>query len=219
MNYTVHGILQARILGWAAFPFSRGSSQPRNQTQVSRIAGGFFTSWATREALQSQLPLSQKTQNINKWWKQYCKKFDKDLKNGPHPKKKKKAEEGLNVEERPGKQSYWLADYTQCWLCLSSAQGGENWVWRYLCLMGLLTVDSLVHALWRFPCFLSYFFFFPIIFGCTGSLLLCGLSSSCGKWGLLSCFAAQASHCGGFPCCRAQALGRVDLRSCDLQAQ
>jgi len=46
----VHGILQARILEWIAFPFSRGSSQPRDQTQVSRIAGGFFTSWATREA-------------------------------------------------------------------------------------------------------------------------------------------------------------------------
>ena len=46
----VHGILQARILEWVAFPFSRGSSQPRDQTQVFRIAGGFFTSWATREA-------------------------------------------------------------------------------------------------------------------------------------------------------------------------
>ena len=34
---------------WVAFPFSRGSSQPRDQTQVSCIAGGFFTSWATRE--------------------------------------------------------------------------------------------------------------------------------------------------------------------------
>src|SRR5574340_498439 len=34
MDYTVHGILQARILQWVAFPFSRGSSQPRNQTQV-----------------------------------------------------------------------------------------------------------------------------------------------------------------------------------------
>ena len=45
--YTVHGILQARILEWVAFPFSRGSSQPRDRTQVSRIAGGFFTSWAT----------------------------------------------------------------------------------------------------------------------------------------------------------------------------
>ena len=50
MDYTVHGILQARILEWLAVPFSRGSSQPRDWTQVSRIAGRFFTSWATREA-------------------------------------------------------------------------------------------------------------------------------------------------------------------------
>ena len=49
-DYPVHGILQARILEWVAFPFSRGSSQPRDRTQVSQIAGGFFTSWATREA-------------------------------------------------------------------------------------------------------------------------------------------------------------------------
>ena len=40
----VHGILQARILEWVAFPFSRGSSQPRDRTQVSHIVGGFFTS-------------------------------------------------------------------------------------------------------------------------------------------------------------------------------
>ena len=50
MDYTVHGIFQARILEWVAFPFSRGWSQPRDQTQVSDIAGGFFTSGATREA-------------------------------------------------------------------------------------------------------------------------------------------------------------------------
>ena len=43
MDYTVHGILQARILERVAFPFSRGSSQPRDQTQISRIAGRFFT--------------------------------------------------------------------------------------------------------------------------------------------------------------------------------
>ena len=47
----VHGTLQARILEWVAVPFSRGSSQPRDRTQVSHIAGGLFTSWATREAL------------------------------------------------------------------------------------------------------------------------------------------------------------------------
>ena len=50
MDDTVHGILQARILERAAFPFSRGSSQPRDRTQVYLIEGRFFTSWATREA-------------------------------------------------------------------------------------------------------------------------------------------------------------------------
>ena len=50
MDYTIHGVLQARIPEWVAFPFSRGSSQPRDRTQVSHIAGRFFTSWATREA-------------------------------------------------------------------------------------------------------------------------------------------------------------------------
>ena len=50
MDYRVHGILQARILEWIAFPFSRGSSWPGDPTQVSHIAGRFFTSRATREA-------------------------------------------------------------------------------------------------------------------------------------------------------------------------
>ena len=43
-DYTIHGILWARILEWVDFPFSRGSSQSRNRTQVSCIAGRFFTS-------------------------------------------------------------------------------------------------------------------------------------------------------------------------------
>ena len=42
-----------RILEWVAYPFSRGSSQPRSQTGVSCIAGGFFISWATRGASSS----------------------------------------------------------------------------------------------------------------------------------------------------------------------
>ena len=48
---SVLGILQARILEWAAISFSRGSSQSRHETQVSHIAGRFFTIWATRKAL------------------------------------------------------------------------------------------------------------------------------------------------------------------------
>ena len=57
MDYTsppgssVHGVLQAKILEWIAILFSRGSSQPRDWTLVSCIAGGFFTLWATRETL------------------------------------------------------------------------------------------------------------------------------------------------------------------------
>ena len=51
MDYRVHGILQTRILRWVAFPLSRWSSQPRNQTQVSHTAGRFFINWAIREAL------------------------------------------------------------------------------------------------------------------------------------------------------------------------
>ena len=55
-DYTVHGILQARILEWVAFPFSRGSSQPRDRTQVSLIAGGFFTKshkWAEDSRIET----------------------------------------------------------------------------------------------------------------------------------------------------------------------
>ena len=47
---SVHGIFQAVVLEWIAISFSRGLSQPRDQTQVSRIAGRFFTVWVTRES-------------------------------------------------------------------------------------------------------------------------------------------------------------------------
>ena len=54
---SVHGILQARVLEWVAISFSRGSSRPRDQTQVSRIAGRRFNLWATKEALFYHLEL------------------------------------------------------------------------------------------------------------------------------------------------------------------
>ena len=68
MDYTVHGILQARILEWVAFPFSRGSSQPRVWIQVSHIAGGFFTRWATNIKYpinMKRYPFIWKRGNIN----------------------------------------------------------------------------------------------------------------------------------------------------------
>ena len=50
LGSSVHGILQAGLLEWVAFLFSRWSSQLRDQTQVSYIVGGFFTNWTTGEA-------------------------------------------------------------------------------------------------------------------------------------------------------------------------
>ena len=93
MDYTVHGILQARMLQWVAFPFSRASSQPRDWTQDSCIAGGFFTSWASREVkkktehqiidgagedswqslgLQDQTSQSKRKSTLNTPWKDWC---------------------------------------------------------------------------------------------------------------------------------------------------
>ena len=65
---SVHGILQARILQWVAVPFFRGSSQPRDQTQVSHIAGRLFTIWAKRKPILFQgQPEIRKTQSFYSW--------------------------------------------------------------------------------------------------------------------------------------------------------
>ena len=52
---SVRGILQARILEWVAFSFSRGSSQPRDRTWDSHIVGRFLIIWATRGAYSFHL--------------------------------------------------------------------------------------------------------------------------------------------------------------------
>ena len=50
---SIHEIFQARILGWGAISFSRGSSQPRDQTRVSRVADRLFIVLATKESVRS----------------------------------------------------------------------------------------------------------------------------------------------------------------------
>ena len=62
---SVHEILQARTLEWVATSFSRGSSRPRNQTQVSCIAGMFFTNWALREALLFNIVKAKNAKEID----------------------------------------------------------------------------------------------------------------------------------------------------------
>ena len=69
---SVHGILQARILEWVAVPFSRGSSQTRDQTQVSCTAGRFFTIWATREARSRAQSQELCRYSCGRWRREAC---------------------------------------------------------------------------------------------------------------------------------------------------
>ena len=62
---SVHGILHARILEWVAVPFSRESSQPRDQTQVSHIAGRSFNIWVTSEVVSGKLQYSNKCAKLS----------------------------------------------------------------------------------------------------------------------------------------------------------
>ena len=75
MDYIVHGILQARIPEWIAYPFSSGSSRSRNQTEVSYIADGFSVNWAIREACNN---IDEYQKHCGEWKKSmqktaYCK--------------------------------------------------------------------------------------------------------------------------------------------------
>ena len=73
---TVHGILQARILEWVAICFCRGCSWPRNWTQVSCIAGEFFTIWVTKEAWEIvYLAVQRETGTCWQWQSQYLSPF------------------------------------------------------------------------------------------------------------------------------------------------
>ena len=66
---SVHGIFQAKVLEWVAISFSRGSSWPRDRTQVSHIVDRCFTIWATREVPTHNSGVSLKT------WKIPCRHF------------------------------------------------------------------------------------------------------------------------------------------------
>ena len=68
LGFSVHGILQARILEWIAISFSRGSSRPRDRTRVSRIEGRCFNLWATREARGAQQMLLECLKNRTQIW-------------------------------------------------------------------------------------------------------------------------------------------------------
>ena len=76
-GFSIHEILQARRLEWIAISFSRGSSRPRDRTQVSRIGGRCFNLWATREAQMRRMEMPRAP--IRK----ACENHDSGFKNTP----------------------------------------------------------------------------------------------------------------------------------------
>ena len=66
MGSSILGDFPGKNTGWVAMPSSRESSQPRDQTQVSRIAGGFFTVWATRKAQTNYTSTKKKKKKTEK---------------------------------------------------------------------------------------------------------------------------------------------------------
>ena len=89
-SFSIHGILQARILEWVAISFSRGSSLPRDWTQVSCIADRLFTIWATREA-SSGIEIFKKSVSL---MRNFLKRFSSNIKINP------KEEDDIGVAER-----------------------------------------------------------------------------------------------------------------------
>ena len=88
MDYSIHGILQAKRLEWVAFPFSRGSSQPRDQTQVSHIAGGFLPAEPQGKPKmgtikdRNSMDLTE-TEDIKKRWQEYTEELYKKCLDDP----------------------------------------------------------------------------------------------------------------------------------------
>ena len=123
---SIHGIFQARILEWVPVPFSRGSSQFKDQTQVSHVAGGFFTSWATREAQEywSGYPVPSQqifpTQESN-WGLPHCRRILYQLSYKGSPTLIFLRKTLHNRVERAS----WLVTISTCW------EGGvpeEGWI-------------------------------------------------------------------------------------------
>ena len=140
MDYTVPEILQARILEWVAFPFSRGSSQHRDQTQVSCIAGRFSTSWDTREGQEylSAYPIPSPG----------------DLPNpGIEPESPTLEADSLPTE-LSGKPWYW-ACYWACYmaslvpqLVKSPSAMWETWVWSLARILGWVAIFFSIGSSW-----------------------------------------------------------------------
>ena len=124
---SVHGILQARILKWVANAFARGSSQPRDQTQVSCIVGGFFTIWTTREAPWYNVLTEWKYCSSRiPWWAYYLTEAQSVWNLTIAGYNVMCISEDLMIEEDNDNQSKLLCQWSLMSKCLSGSKPGKG---------------------------------------------------------------------------------------------
>ena len=150
---SVHGILQARTLQWAAISSSRGSPQPRDWSQVSGNAGIFFTVWATREAqwwwFQSTLYMVDffwgeteggrpcSLQDCSSWTQDWTKALDSEsAESWP-----------LDCEEIPSCFSYIHRNYSLNLVGLTNPSALSTWKWLRFWASGLANNKSIFSGL------------------------------------------------------------------------
>ena len=164
MDYTVHGILQARIREWVAFPFSSGSSQPRDRTRVSCVAGGFFTRWEWHIYIYMYIHIHLWPVHVDVWQKpsQCC--------NYPPIKKNLiKKKRGITVNREAGTQRMTFTTLSLDSCKLSTL---ESEIWREMPLRTGSSTDT-CKTRWEAGRLIS---FFGLFLGRSG-----GVSTDCRK--------------------------------------
>ena len=131
------GSLQARILEWVAMPSSRGSSQPRDWTQVSHIAGRFFTIWATRESHKSILPQGNSLL------------ADALFDHTADPKGVPCVHVSLSAVEMKSHMALRTLEYAPCSACSKNPPGCQAGWYHGICWASRFEGNSLLRPCWR----------------------------------------------------------------------
>ena len=130
---SVRGILQARTLEWVAFPFSGGSSQPRDHTWVSWIAGKFFIIWATRETQKPNRKLRER-QQCKKWtpWMKTEEHLGSEMSRKPRdtgwePREATQSRVELGFRRDSGVRGFVELSTAEFWLCRGWSRTFISW--------------------------------------------------------------------------------------------
>ena len=229
---SVHGILQARILEWVANSFSRGSSRPRNRTQVSCMGGRFSTGWATREAT---IPCKVEVKyHICHTDNQLCQHHW--LKFHPFPSdlqcllNHKSSSLCVEVWSRLTSPLLFICPIVK--LIISELMLNCPHYYSFTTLLDawlrsakFLTLFVIFETLFFKVLFLAYAFVYTfftcisLLFGCAGFSLPCRLSLVAASRGYPLGAVPWASHYSGFSCCGSWALEPPAFSTCIMWIQ